>query len=138
MSRRPWLFESSLLSLKPFDGHTPALRMDFYRESFWVQLHNLSIAYMNEDMGNLIGNTIGLVKECDIQNDGSRWDTIWRVLIELDLHKPISKGRTLNVQGIKTWVPLTYKKLSRIYFRCGRIIHKEGLYDGMKNLHNNN
>lgn len=34
MKRRPWLFESSLLSLKDFDGYTPVLKMDFSKEEF--------------------------------------------------------------------------------------------------------
>lgn len=32
MDQRPWLFEASLLSLKPFDGYTPATKMDFSKE----------------------------------------------------------------------------------------------------------
>lgn len=112
MARRPWLFESSLLFLKPFDGYTLTSKMDFSKEAFWVQLHDLPIARIKKDMGNFIGNnTIGLVKTCDVQNDGSGWGTVLRVLIELDLYKPITRGKTLNVKGIKTWIPLTYEKL---------------------------
>lgn len=116
MDRKAWLFESALLSLKPFDGYTPASKTVFSRESFWVHLHDLPIDCMNEDMGTLIGNTIELVKGCDIQSDESKWGKVLRVLIELDLYKPISRGRTLNIKGVKTWVPLTYEKLPRICF----------------------
>lgn len=49
MTRRPWPFESSLLSLKPFDGYSiPAAKMDFSGESFWVHFHDLPIACRNE------------------------------------------------------------------------------------------
>lgn len=34
MSHRPWLFESSLFSLKPFDRCTPASKMDISKENF--------------------------------------------------------------------------------------------------------
>lgn len=34
MSRRPWIFESSLLSLKEFDGYTLVSKMDFSKKSF--------------------------------------------------------------------------------------------------------
>lgn len=34
MSRKPWLFETSLLYLKLFDGCTPISRMDFSKISF--------------------------------------------------------------------------------------------------------
>lgn len=65
MNIRPWLFDSYLLALKPFDGCTLSLKMDFSKEAFWVQLHNLPIACMNAEIGNQIGSTIGVVKECD-------------------------------------------------------------------------
>lgn len=48
-----------------------------------------------------------------------------RVFIEIDLKKPISRGRTINVLGKKLWIALTFDKLSRIYFGCGKIIHGE-------------
>lgn len=134
--RKAWLFESSLLSLKPFNGCTLATIMDVFREFFWLQMHDLPIACMNEEMGTFIGNTIGTVKECDVQNDGSGWDAVLRVLIELDIHKRITRGQTLNVKGIKTWAPLTYEKLLKNCFRCGRIIHGQGLCDGEKASYN--
>lgn len=34
MQRRPWLFDVHLLSLKPFNGRTPPLKMDFSKEVF--------------------------------------------------------------------------------------------------------
>lgn len=69
LSRRPWLFDSALLSLKPFDGITLSSKMVFTKKSFWVQLHNLSLACMNEDVGRQVGDTIGVVKDYDVQED---------------------------------------------------------------------
>lgn len=120
MAKKLWLFEASLLSLKSFfGGCTSTHKMDFPRESFWVQMHNLPIACMNEDMGNRIRNTIGVVKNYDVQLDGLGWGTFLRTLIKIDIHKPITRGITLNVRGSKTWIPLTYEKLPKIYFQCG-------------------
>lgn len=119
LARRPWLFESFLLSLKPFDGYTLASKMDFSKEAFWVQLHELPIACMNEDMGIFISNTIGLVKACDVQIDGSGWGTVLRVFIELDLYKPITKGRTLSVKGSKIWIPENMFQMWKDYAQGG-------------------
>lgn len=57
---------------------------------------------------------------------------ILRVCIEIDLHKPISWGQTINIQGNRFWVSLTYEKLLRIYFRfcCRQIVHKQGVCEG--------
>lgn len=46
----------------------------------------------------------------------------------MDLQKPVSRGRTINVMGNKLWIRLTFKKLPRISFGCGRIIHFKGSY----------
>lgn len=54
-----------LLSLQPFDGTTPTSKMDFSKESFWVQLHNLSLDCMNEDIGRQVRETINEVKAVD-------------------------------------------------------------------------
>lgn len=90
--------------------------MVFTKESFWVQLHNLPLAYMNEDIGRQVGDTIGVVKDCDVQEDGFSWGKVFRMYMELDLHKPISWERILNLMGDKVWVPLTYEKLPKLCF----------------------
>lgn len=110
--------------------------MNLSSESFWVQIHDLPIACMNEDIGTQIRKTIGRVKACDVQSDDLSWGIVLRTLIELDLHKPIARGCTLNVKGDKTWVPLTYEKLPKICFRCGRISHEQGLCNGDKVTNN--
>lgn len=71
MSRCLWLFEATLLFLKPFDSYTPTAKMDFSKEIFWVYMHNLPIGCINERIGTDIGKTIGTVKQCTVQKDGS-------------------------------------------------------------------
>lgn len=43
--------------------------------------------------------------------------------MELDLRKAVARGRTTNLMGNKLWVPLTYEKLPKLCFKCGRIKH---------------
>lgn len=69
---------------------------------------------------------IGEVIKCDVDENGSRWGSTLQVLIEIDLQKPVSRGRTINVMGKKLWIPLAFEKLLSICFGCGRIIHLEG------------
>lgn len=45
--------------------------------------------------------------------------------IKCDLRKVIAWGRTVCLGGKSMWVPLTYEKLPRLCFKCGRIIHQE-------------
>lgn len=102
MTRKPWFFESSPLSLKPFDDCTLTSKMEFSKEAFWVQMHDLPITCMNQEMRTFIGNTIEEVKKCDVHTDGKAWGKVLRILIEINLLKPITRSRTLNIKGIKT------------------------------------
>lgn len=121
----PYLFDYFLLSLKMFDGCTPPSRMDFAKETFWVLMQNLPLTCMNDDVESQVGSTIGKVMTYDVKENGTAWGHALRVFIELDLHKPIARGRTSNLKGIKSWVPLTYEKLPQLYFNCGRIPHEQ-------------
>lgn len=84
---------------------------------------------MNEFMGNIISKTIGSVMECDVCPDGMRWGEVLKVLIELDIYQPISRGQTINLYGVSLWIPFTYKNLTRLCFRCGRISYDSTFYE---------
>lgn len=112
MNGRPWLFDSYLFNLKPFNGHIQPSRMDFTTESFWVQMHNLPLDCMNEKFGHL-GSPFG------------KSQTVMLMKMEKD------GGRTINFLRIKMWVPLTYEKLPKLWFPCGKIFHEPG---GVKKL----
>lgn len=110
----------SLLVLKLFDGLTPFQKMQFSLKIFWIQLHCLSLACMNIDISKQMGKQIGVVKEVDAKEDGYGWGHFLRIIIKIDLQKPISRGRSINSLGIKVWIPIKYEKLC---FKCGRIVH---------------
>lgn len=98
-------------------------KINFPTEAFWVQMLNLPLCCIYTEIGKHICNTIGVFKNCDVKDDGSGWGVVLRVCIEMELQKPTARGRTLNIKDSKIWVPLTNVKLSRLCFRCGRIVH---------------
>lgn len=55
-------------------------------------MHDLPIGCMNVKMNNHIGSLIEVVKECDVNEDGTGWRTSLRVRIGLRLDKSISRG----------------------------------------------
>lgn len=93
---------------------------------------------MNQKMGKHIANTVGTFITCEIHEDGFGWGTVLPVLIELDLHKPIARGRTINVQGNRLWIPFIYEKLPRLYFKCRRNSHGLNHCTGGENTTNRN
>lgn len=65
----------------------------------------------------------GNVLEFDVQPDGRAWRSTLRMLIKIDINAPLARGKTVNLHGLSTWVPITYEKLTRICFKCGRLSH---------------
>lgn len=105
--------------------------MNFDHECFWVRLNNILLACMIHEVGHQIGASIGSVKELDASSDGIGWGSYMRVRIEIDIRKIIARGRTANLEGSRLWVPLTYEKLLKLCFRCGKIRHIGAGYDGV-------
>lgn len=64
-----WLFDNSLFVLQELDGLSQLTKISFDHETFWFQLHELSIRCMNRFYGKLIGNSISKVKEMDVKAD---------------------------------------------------------------------
>lgn len=63
--------------------------------------------------------------DVDVTKDGMRCGRFTRVCVLCDLNKVVASGRTVNLLWRNVWVPLSYEKLSRICFKCGRILHSE-------------
>ncbi|KAF5472196.1 hypothetical protein F2P56_004583 [Juglans regia] len=122
---RPWLFDNQMFVIMQLNGSIPPQKMDFSRERMWIQLHNLPLACMNKDRGVVMGETIGRVLEVETLVDGSGWGSFLRILTELDLKKPLARGRTITIKGQVLWIPVKYEKLPHFCFRCGCIIHDE-------------
>ncbi|XP_042958199.1 uncharacterized protein LOC122293796 [Carya illinoinensis] len=124
-SGRPWLFDGNIFVMNVFDGYTPLGRMSFDKVAMWAQFHNLPLAGMSKEYGVRIGSSLGKVKEVEVDVDDVGWGSFLRVKILLDLTKPLARGCTIKLQGIQTWVLITYEKLPRFCLDCGRIIHDE-------------
>jgi hypothetical protein len=120
---RPWVFERSLFAIEDFDGVTPPSEIDFEMVEFWVRMINLPLACMCKDVGYQIGSSVGIVKEVETDDEGVAWGEYLRVRIQLDLKKPLSRGRMLKVQGRSVKVVFQYEQLPRFCFQCGCIKH---------------
>ncbi|XP_059436686.1 uncharacterized protein LOC132169716 [Corylus avellana] len=120
---RPWVFEGYLFSVEEFDGLTPPTQIVFEKIAFWVRMLKLPLACMSKDVGTLIVSTMGFFEEVDIDIDGVGWGEFLCVRIQLDLTKPLSRGRFLKLQGKSVWVDFQYERFPRYCFNCGIINH---------------
>ncbi|XP_042952250.1 uncharacterized protein LOC122289336 [Carya illinoinensis] len=123
---QPWMFDMNLLCLKMFDGLTPPAELSFTHTNLWVQFYNLPFGCMNKKVGTRIGNSIGRVTQVDSNGNGNFWGRFIRVLIEVDLMKPIARGKMMDLFGQLTFVQFKCKRLPRLCFKYGVIKYAKG------------
>jgi hypothetical protein len=51
------------------------------------------------------------------------WGSYLRLRVNIDITKPLERGRALILAGKSSWVAFKYEKLSQFCFRCGRLVH---------------
>lgn len=83
---------------------------------FCLQFHDLPFMSKNTKFGPQIGRIVGEILEYDVRLDGQTWCFAMRLLIEYDITNPLVRGRIVNLQGLRSWVPITYEKLSQNCF----------------------
>lgn len=69
----PWNFEKSLILLKELDGTLQLNKIRFTKTIFWVHVHDLQLMARNEYMRGLMGNSIGVVEEIDLDKGEIEW-----------------------------------------------------------------
>jgi hypothetical protein len=120
---RPWVFEGNLFLVEDFDGRTSPSEFTFDRASFWVRMMNLPLACMGRGVGLKLGAFVGQVEEVDTEKDGVGWGEFLRVKINIDLYKPLSRGRMIKFDGKSTLIGFKYEHLLKFCFHCGVICH---------------
>lgn len=119
-----WLFDNNLFTLQDLDGLRQIEKVHFDSKTLWIQLHKLPMMCMTGFYGNLIGKTIGKVIEVDVDDDDTTCGLFLCVRVEVNLFKPLPRGRSLKIKGNNFWIPLKYEKLPWFCFSCGRITHE--------------
>jgi hypothetical protein len=123
MEGRPWSFDRQILVLNEFDGSTPPSQLAFDHSPFWIQAHDMPLICMNKEVGTKMGKSLGELIEVDVAGDGMGWGSYLRLRVNIDLTKPLDRGRALNLAGKTSWVEFKYEKLPLFCFRCGRVVH---------------
>ncbi|XVF74360.1 hypothetical protein PTKIN_Ptkin13bG0104400 [Pterospermum kingtungense] len=91
---KPYLIEE-------FDGMSNMEDLNFHYSPFWVQIQSLPVGLMSEQIGIVIGETIGEIEEVDLDENCRAWD------------------------GGKVMVKFRYEHLSDVCYVCGMLTHQE-------------
>ncbi|OMO67823.1 reverse transcriptase [Corchorus capsularis] len=94
--------------------------------SFWVQIHGLPLACMNESTGISIGKNIEIVEEVDKCGEKIAWGKCLRVRINMNVLRPLKIGTRVNLSIVGvTMIPFRYERLPDFCYVCGCLDHVE-------------
>ncbi|XP_042942902.1 uncharacterized protein LOC122277085 [Carya illinoinensis] len=120
---RPWSFDRSLVCLQEIDGQVPLNEVVFTKEPFWVQAHDMPMACMTKEVGMELFSGMEAILEVETDEGGCGWGCSLRAKVEVDITKPLIRGRFLTVDNVKRWIPFKYERLPAFCFACGSIKH---------------
>ncbi|KAF4366640.1 hypothetical protein G4B88_010715 [Cannabis sativa] len=125
LDNAPWSFRGYTFALRAwmprFEG---SVSMDAF--CLWVQIHNLPHEFFSKDNGSRLGGLIGKVIRVELEEDNpSSWNTFLRVLVEVNLKKPLVSGCYFDLDsGVKRWLQFKYEKIGIFCYFCGLLGHQ--------------
>ncbi|KAK0606861.1 hypothetical protein LWI29_005345 [Acer saccharum] len=99
--------------------------MEFHFAPFWVKMYNLPLECWSKDVGFIPGGLIGQVKEVDIGVSGNFLGRYLRVIIIVDVLKPLKRGLAVAIgdDEEECSMLLCYERLPNFCYYCRRIGH---------------
>lgn len=125
MKGRPWLFENQLLVLRYWEEGRCWKTDSFISSPLWIQVWNIPPHWISIESGRKIGNLIGPVQDVLIVDAGGREERHVKVLVEVDLSKPLLRGTMLKYKMTECWIEFKYEQLPLYCYYCGTIGHSE-------------
>jgi hypothetical protein len=79
LANGPWSFDRHLVLLTRIDDTTPFSIVCFTYASFWVQIHDLPIKFMQKGACEQIGRTLGILEQAEDVDEGTHKGSFMRV-----------------------------------------------------------
>nr|POE74496.1 hypothetical protein CFP56_66582 [Quercus suber] len=68
---------------------------------FWIRVFNIPIKSRNSVVGTRIANEIGVPILIDAPKSGLAWDPFLRIRVDIDVTKPLMRGKMIHVEGVE-------------------------------------
>lgn len=91
ISNGPWTFDGALLVISIIKVGEDPSQVPLFEVDFWIQIHGLPVGYMSEVVGKQLGNFFGSFLHYDTKNNSGIWREFMRLIIKVDVHKPLKK-----------------------------------------------
>ena len=93
----PWNFNNNLLLLCRWRKGLSASNIIFIHSPFWVQIWDLPVEHMSMEVGRELGNSLGKFIESDRRTGHSDQAKFMRIVVDLQLDKPLRRGEKLQM-----------------------------------------
>lgn len=121
----PWILDNQLLVVRKWKEGIERDKEAFRSTFLWVQIWNLPIHWVSQATGFKLGKLFKDVKEVVIPQGGSKGGKYLKILVNVDLCKPLIRGTIVKLGGSSCWVDFKYEKCPDFCYKCGRIGHVE-------------
>lgn len=124
---RLWLFENQIMVIQPQKKGQRWKQDRLNISPIWVQVQNIPSHWMLIETGKKIGALIGSVRDVMLVEARGREDRHVKVLVEMDLTKPLIRGTTLKYKQAECQIEFRYEQLPLFCFYYGMVGHNEKL-----------
>lgn len=91
----------------------------------WIQVWHIPFHWISVETGKKIGRMLGNVLDVLIPESGGQENRHAKVLVEIDLSKPLMRETIFRLKHSKVWVDFKYEQLPTFCFYCGCVGHNE-------------
>ncbi|KAK6116451.1 hypothetical protein DH2020_049913 [Rehmannia glutinosa] len=132
---KAWSFENQYLILREWTEDILEKIEEISKVDLWIQVWNLPYHWIGVDTGRKIGKKIGNVWDVFVPETGSYKGRYIKILVEVDLNKPLFRGTNMKLGLEVVWVDFRYENLQGFCCYCGRVRHLErGCMDKTEDL----
>lgn len=121
----PWNFDKFLLLIADANGKGQPEKIPMIFENFWIQIHGLDPEDLTKEIGEKVGDALGVYKETCLGEDGVCQTKYLRIRIGLDVGKPLRRLVKIRIDGQPLVFKLKYERLPCFCFICGMLDHRD-------------
>nr|XP_027067674.1 uncharacterized protein LOC113693318 [Coffea arabica] len=121
----PWVIDNQMLVLRRWVEGIEDDYKAFVTAPLWVQLWNLPVHWLSREIGRKIGGVFKEVREVVIPQAGGKEGRHMKVLVMVDLSKPLLRGTVVRIAGTGKWIAFKYERCPDFCYNCGIVGHSE-------------
>ncbi|KAK9948196.1 hypothetical protein M0R45_003783 [Rubus argutus] len=121
----PWNFDKFLLLIADANGKGQPEKIPMIFENFWVRIHGLDPEDLTKEIGEKIGDALGVYKQTCLGEDGVCQAKYLRIRVGLDVCKPLRRLVKIRIDGQPLVFKLKYERLPCFCFICGMLDHRD-------------